>query len=95
MIQELLKCTRLPIRPHVFFILLICGLISCPVPTPAQAQPQNPLTDKNILILHAFESNVPIFELTDRGLRVALDSGGNEHQKPVLRILRPGAQSQP
>ena len=26
--------------------------------------------------LHAFESNVPIFELTDRGLRAALDSGG-------------------
>jgi PAS domain S-box-containing protein len=28
------------------------------------------------LILHAFESNVPIFELTDRGLRAALDANG-------------------
>ena len=31
---------------------------------------------KNVLVLHAFESNVPIFELTDRGLRAALDAGG-------------------
>lgn len=27
-------------------------------------------------MLHAFESNVPIFEMTDRGLREAMDSGG-------------------
>jgi PAS domain S-box-containing protein len=72
----LLKGRRFPIRPYVFFILLICGLLSRPVPTQAQAQPQNPLSAKNVLILHAFESNVPIFELTDRGIRAALDAGG-------------------
>ena len=76
MIQKWFRGRRFPIRPHVFFILLICGLLSCPVPAHAQAQPQNPLSEKNVLILHAFESNVPIFELTDRGLRAALDSGG-------------------
>ncbi len=76
MIQELFKARRFPIRSRVFFILLICGLLSCPVPTHAQAQPQNPLSEKNVLILHALESNVPIFELTDRGLRAALDAGG-------------------
>ena len=27
------------------------------------------LTGKNVLVLHSFESNVPIFELTDRGLK--------------------------
>jgi PAS domain S-box-containing protein len=76
MIQTLFKGRRFQFRPHIFFILLICGLLSCPVPTHAQAQPQNPLPGKNVLILHALESNVPIFELTDRGIRVALDSGG-------------------
>ncbi len=74
MIQKLFKATRFPIRPHIFFILLICGILSRPVPT--HAQPQNPISEKNVLILHALESNVPIFELTDRGLRAALDSGG-------------------
>jgi|GEM_PF-350019 len=56
------------------FILLAFG----PGAGPAfpQTQPQNPVSDKNVLILHAFESNVPIFELTDRGIRKALDAGG-------------------
>jgi PAS domain S-box-containing protein len=76
MIQKLLKGRRSAIRPHVFFILLIFGLISRPVPTHAEARPQNALSGKNVLILHALESNVPIFELTDRGLRAALDVGG-------------------
>jgi PAS domain S-box-containing protein len=76
MIRKLLKGRRFPIRPYVFLILLVCGLISRPVSTHAQAQHQNTLTGKNVLILHALESNVPIFELTDRGLRAALDAGG-------------------
>lgn len=42
----------------------------------AQTRSQIQLKNKNVLILHAFESNVPIFELTDRGLRTALDAGG-------------------
>ena len=76
MVQELFKDREFSIRPHIFFILLICGLLSGPVPTHAQTEPQNALAGKNVLILHALESNVPIFELTDRGLRKALDSGG-------------------
>ena len=60
MIQKLFKGRRFPIRPHIFFILLICGLLSCPVPTHAQAQPQNPLTEKNVLILHALEASTPL-----------------------------------
>ena len=87
MIQELFKARRFPIRSRVFFILLICGLLSCPVPTHAQAQPQNPLSEKNVLILHALESNVPIFELTDRGLRVALDSGGMSIRNQFFEYL--------
>ena len=76
MIQKLFKGRRFPIRPHVFFILLICGLISRPVPTYTQAQPQNPLTDKNVLILHSLEANAPVFVGTDKGLLETLRSGG-------------------
>lgn len=42
----------------------------------SQVQEEAPLEDKKILVLHAFDSNLPIFELTDRGLRAALDAGG-------------------
>ena len=66
MIQKLLKARRFPIRPHVFFILLICRLLSRPVPTHAQSQPQNPLEGKNVLILHAHEAQAPVFEKTDK-----------------------------
>jgi PAS domain S-box-containing protein len=66
---------RVTLRYFVFFFIL---LASGPGAGSAQAQtqPQNPLAEKNVLVLHSFESNVPIFELTDRGLRAALDAGG-------------------
>jgi PAS domain S-box-containing protein len=57
----------------VSLILLIWQLGA---PTFAQSPPQVDLTGKTVLILHSFESNIPIFELTDRGLRAALDAGG-------------------
>jgi PAS domain S-box-containing protein len=76
MIQELLKGGRFPIRPHVFFILMICGLISHPVSTHAQAQPQNALEGKNVLVLHSLEVGAPVFVETDRGLLTTLESGG-------------------
>jgi len=37
---------------------------------------QNPLENKNILILNAFESNIPAFDKTIKGLSSALLSGG-------------------
>ncbi|MCU0591119.1 MAG: PAS domain S-box protein [Desulfobacterales bacterium] len=40
-------------------------------PTPAAD-----LSQKNVLILHGVESNAPIFELTDRGIRGVLETGG-------------------
>ena len=46
------------------------------VPAFAQGQPQAALAGKNILVLHAFESSMPVNEVTDRGLRASLDSGG-------------------
>jgi PAS domain S-box-containing protein len=56
------------------FILIICEL--CSGPAYAQVPPQSLLEGKIVLVLHAFESNIPIFELTDRGLRTTLDAGG-------------------
>ncbi|MGE5839257.1 MAG: PAS domain S-box protein [Deltaproteobacteria bacterium] len=60
--------------PLYFLILLALGVHADTCN--AKTRPQTPLTGKNVLILHAFESNVPIFELTDRGLRKSLDAGG-------------------
>ncbi len=76
MIHKLLKGGRFPIRPHVFFILLICAFLSCPVSTHAQAQLQNPLSTKNVLILHSHEASAPVFIGTDKGLLATLESGG-------------------
>jgi len=68
-----------------FFILLAFG----PGVGSAHAQTQrhNPLVDKQILVLHAFESNVPVFELTDHGLRTALDAGGVGIRNQFLEYL--------
>ena len=60
----------------VLFVLLTWLVCGSSIPAHAQAPAQVGLKAKNVLILHAFESNVPIFELTDRGLRAALESGG-------------------
>ena len=58
------------------FIWIIWG--SCADPAYAvspRVSAQNALAGKTVPVLHAFESNVPIFELTDRGLRETLDAG--------------------
>jgi PAS domain S-box-containing protein len=54
-------------------MLLILGLS---LPAFGRTQPEADLSTKSVLVLHAFESNVPIFELTDRGIRATLDAGG-------------------
>jgi PAS domain S-box-containing protein len=45
-------------------------------PAQAQTQSQNPLTGKNILILHSHEANAPVFMKTDEGLLSKTESGG-------------------
>ena len=47
--------------PLLFCILLVCA----PRGAVAQAQPQNPLAAKNILILPALEPMTPILEKTE------------------------------
>jgi len=92
---------RLRALQSFFILVLIAGMglaaitqaQVAPCATPeSQAKPEdrsNPAVDlsqKNVLVLHGLESNVPIFELTDRGIKTVLDSGGGWQPKPVLRI---------
>ncbi len=67
---------RIRIAALCAFSLLLVESAALPCPSDAQRQPQSDLREKGVLVLHAFESNVPIFELTDRGLRAALHAGG-------------------
>jgi PAS domain S-box-containing protein len=74
------------------FILLAYG----PCAGVGQAQPQRALGEKNILILHTYESNLPLNELVDRGLSATLELGGigsRSHFFEYLDLLRnPGAE---
>jgi len=58
----------------LFYCLLIYEL--CSGLSHAQVPPQSPLEGKKVLVMHAFESNVPVFELADRGLKASLDTDG-------------------
>jgi PAS domain S-box-containing protein len=73
MADRLVKRVTFGLLSPILAMLLILGLS---LPAFAQTKPQVDLTGKNVLVLHGLESNVPIFELTDRGLRAALDAGG-------------------
>jgi PAS domain S-box-containing protein len=60
-------------------------------PTPAVD-----LSHKNVLILHGVESNAPIFELTDRGIKRVLETGGvgirNQFFEYLDLIRNPGPE---
>jgi hypothetical protein len=60
----------------LLFMLLVFRPSARPVC--AQTQPQNPLAGKNILILHALEPMMPVFEKTDEGLSGAVKENSNE-----------------
>jgi len=79
--------TRWAVLLHSFFWITLLvfdpgvGLVH------AQTQPQIAWAGKNILVLHAFESNVPIFVLTDSGLSAALDAGGVSTRNQFFEYL--------
>ena len=56
------------------FLVALIWLLSAPAL--AQSQPQIDLTQKNVLILHSFEGNAPVFMGTDKGLSNTLQYGG-------------------
>ena len=58
--------------PLLFCILLVCA----PRGAVAQAQAQNPLSGKNVLVLHSYEANRPVSLGTDKGLSDTLRTGG-------------------
>ena len=63
----------------VYYSLCFCILLAFGPgagPALAQIQPQVDLSQKNILILHSYEANTPVFVQTDRGLSTALEFGG-------------------
>jgi PAS domain S-box-containing protein len=61
-----------------------------------QAQFQNPLKNKNVLVLHALESTAPFFKRTDRALSAALESGGISIREQFYEFIdlrrNPGAE---
>jgi len=42
----------------------------------ARTQPRSELAAKTILVLHAFESTIPAFSVTDKGISETLQAGG-------------------
>jgi two-component system sensor kinase FixL len=66
---------RITLFYAVFFSLLLVPVFG-PGLVQAQHEVQNPLENKNILVLNANESNVPAFQKTDQGLSAALQAGG-------------------
>lgn len=62
----------------------------------AQPQPQTALAAKNILVLHAFEGNAPVFLGTDKGVSDTLQSSGipslNQFFESLELRRNPGAE---
>jgi len=50
-----------------YLIFLICLIWQLSAPAHAQAQPQNPLDRKNVLVLYSEDKAHPTHELTDQG----------------------------
>jgi signal transduction histidine kinase len=67
----------------LLFLLLTCAAWA----DSAVAQPQNPSGQRNILILHAFEANMPINVKTDQGLGQAFEAAGLEIKNQFFEYL--------
>jgi signal transduction histidine kinase len=81
---------------HLFFIgLVVYGPMADLASS--QTQFQNPQGKKNILILNAFESNIPAFEKTNQGLSSALRAGGigirNQFFESLDMVRNPGLEN--
>jgi PAS domain S-box-containing protein len=79
------------------FSLFFIGLVAygpCAGLAHSQTPFQNPLENKNILILNAFESNIPAFQKTNQGLTAVLQTGGigirNQFYEHLELVRNPG-----
>ncbi len=79
---------------RIFLLMLLIGQLGAPAS--AQAQPQVDLSGKNVLILHSFEGNIPVFFGTDKGLSNTLLSAGipgvNQFYESLDLRRNPGAE---
>jgi hypothetical protein len=77
------------------FMALFAGL-AYTASAQAQSRPQNPLETRNVLILNAFESNIPSLEKTNQGLSAILQSGGigirNQFYEHLDLVRNPGPE---
>jgi PAS domain S-box-containing protein len=74
----------LKLRPSLLlFVLFSCGTCAAG----AQTQPLGALGEKNVLVLHAFDSHAPVFVQTDGGLSKTLLAGGVPLQNQFFESL--------
>src|SRR5512143_3116599 len=76
---------RMLFYPLCLFILLFNGLSTGL--SQAQVQPPTDLGTRNVLVLHPFEGNAPIFLETDKGLSDRLRSRGISSQNQFFESL--------
>jgi hypothetical protein len=71
--NTLLKRVTFGLLSFILAMVLILGLR---LPAFARTKPQVDLSGKNVLILHSYETNTPVFMRADSGLSPTLESGG-------------------
>jgi hypothetical protein len=60
--------------------------------TSSEVQFQDPLENKNVLVLHALESTASFFKIKHRALSATLESGGISTRKQFYEFIGPAAQ---
>ena len=92
----MVRASRIRLMTSCALLFSFILLAYAPRSALAQARPQVPPDEKNVLILHAFESNMPLHIRTDRGLTAALESGGIGVKNQFFEYLdlarNPGAE---
>ncbi len=68
--------SKTAMKVFCFYMLAFILLACIPGSSTAQTRPQAALEAKNILILHSYEANTPVYVETDAGLSATLQSGG-------------------
>jgi len=72
-------------QSRLFFMVLAALFFS--LPSSAREQVQAGLAGKNILVLHAFEANMPINVKTEQGLMAMLETGGLDVKQQFFEYL--------